>query len=634
MKNHNDKNLANIILVDSVSDLNVIPTNLLNNHDTKIFSLNFEVHNNLQSRKILHVMADSLLKQEERLQIFDKGVEFLSWHSKVFSKDLEFEGINLLKMSDSDEFLSYIMPNLTKLVTIKRIIEKEKPTRIIATSPLSNMIKSIINEKNIETKFFHNTIETKLFWDKITIKYNIGRIPISFNLSKNKYLKLKKFVESIIGLLFDFWLDINSQRKKSIIFLEFNTEYFSKLLHAMKNYDGNVILINRRRSSIWSRKAIDIVRKSNCRVLNLDKILNEDEKQRIPLLVAEYSKRFTKFWNNSDFNNVFQIENCMFWNVIKEVMIETYSKKLEDFFYMILISKKILHNFDVRCIISLNEIGETENAFLECNNKKHPSILLEHGFVERIPETERFDKLAYVDFRDKIAVWGEMKKKYLITKYGLDPSKIIVTGSPRHDDYFNATSSLKRNKTITLLLAPNPINPLSGLETTELKLQLHAVIEKIILMIKKLNDVRIVVKLHGIQLKHNEEILSLIKKIDNKIPIYLSTSIIEIINHADVVVVLSAEIHATSTMLFESMILQKPTMNIVINDKIPEFNFVKNKAVLTLTNKDDLEEGLKQILYDINFQNELKENAKRFVNEFLANPGNASEKFASILKSF
>lgn len=59
----------------------------------------------------------------------------------------------------------------------------------------------------------------------------------------------------------------------------------------MKNYNGNIILVNRRRSAVWSMTATNIVRKSGCKVLNFDNILNKDEERTIHLLVKEYTKK-------------------------------------------------------------------------------------------------------------------------------------------------------------------------------------------------------------------------------------------------------------------------------------------------------------------------------------------------------
>ena len=438
--------MTEIVLIDSILNFNVIPQEILQNKDAKIFSLSLEVHKRLQTDKIIHEIADELLTQEERLKLFDKSLEFLSWQSRVSSDDLKFEGVNLLQIFDMHEFHSYLMPNLVKLLTIKRIIEKEKPTKIICTRSLSNILQSITKD-SIETEFFQNNIEQKLLWDTIAIKYNLGPIPISFNLSKNNYLKIKKFVESTLGFFYSFWIDHNSPKRKSIVILEFNTEFFSTFLHAMKNYDGNVILVNRRRSAVWSITATNIVKNSGCKVLNFDNILNKDEKHKIHLLVEEYTKKIEKLWENSEFfNDVFQIENCSFWDVIKEVIMKKYSEKLSEFILLIWSAKNVFQNMDVQCIVSLNEIGETESAFLEFNNKRIPSILLEHGFVERVDDTKRFDKLFYVDFKDKIAVWGDKKKEYLIHEYGIAPDKIIVTGSTRHDVYFNSRTEKNNPK--------------------------------------------------------------------------------------------------------------------------------------------------------------------------------------------
>lgn len=627
--------MTEIVLIDNILDFNVMPKELFQIQNVKIFSLSLESHNKLQSDKIIHDIGDQLLTQEERLKLFDKSLEFLSWSSIISSDDLKFEGVNLLQIFDTHEFHSYLMPTLIKLLTIKRIIEKEKPTKIISTSSLSNIIQSI-TKGNIETKFFQNTIEQKLLWDIISIKYNLGSIPISFNLSKTNYLKIKKFVESTLGFFYGFWLDRDSSQKKSIVILEFNTEYFSTFLQSMKNYDGNVILVNRRRSAVWSINATNIVKKSGCKVLNFDTILNNSEKRKIHLLVDEYAKKLESLWRNSEFfNDVFKIENCSFWDVIKDVIIKKYLEKLPEFILLLWNAKTIFNNFDVKCIISLNEVGETEKAFLGFNDKKVPSILLEHGFIERVENTKRFDILSnYNYFNDKIAVWGNRKKEYLIKEYDIPSDRIIVTGSPRHDVYFNSRTEKKQFKEITVLLAPNPITEISGFASASLELRFEKTIREVILILKKFDNVKIIVKLHQIQLKHNQAIHSIIKKIDNTIPVYSVTSVIEIINSADIVVVISSERFGTSTMLLESMILGKPTMNIILDDNIPEFSHVKDKAVLTVSDNSNLEKNFKNILFDSDFKKELVHNADIFVEKFMSHRGNASDKLASILKSF
>ena len=61
----------------------------------------------------------------------------------------------------------------------------------------------------------------------------------------------------------------------------------------------------------------------------------------------------------------------------------------------------MLTNNDIRCIVSLNDVGETEKAFLEFSHDKIPSVLLEHGFIERVKETKQFDYLDFIYFSIK-----------------------------------------------------------------------------------------------------------------------------------------------------------------------------------------------------------------------------------------
>jgi len=625
---------SKVVFISDITDLDIIPELILNDPKNKFFSFSFDTDKILSSKKFKHKLADNILNKNDRLEIFDKCLDYLSWNSELSSNDLVFEGVNLLKLFDSHELHSFLMPILIKFITIKRIIEKEKPTGIVCSNISSKFVQSLIQNTEIQIQIFENNLKNDLLWDKISINYNFGKISLSLNLSKKNYLTIKKFTESIIGIFSNFWLDSNHS-KKSIVLLEFNTELFSSLLNNLKNYDGNVILVNQRRSALWSKKAINAVKKSNCKILNSDKILNKNDKRKISQLTEEYSKKFNFFWNDSQFfEKFFQIEGLSFWEVIKDTFVKKYDEKLSNFILMIQTIKILSESMDIRCIVSLNDVGETEKAFLEFNKNKIPSILLEHGFVERNNQTKRFDKIDYIHFRDKLGVWGIPKKNFMINEYDIEPSKIIVTGSPRHDDFFNSRLIKKPSKEITVLLAPNPITQISGLSNSDLESKFENTIRKIILILKEFENIKPIVKLHASQLPHNKKIKSLINQIDSNIIVYQSTSIIETINRSDVVIVVSPESFGTSTMLLESMILGKPTMNIILDDDIPKFSHVLQNTVHTISYNDNLENNLKKILFDDKFKNKITQNADIFVSNFLAYPGYASEEFAKILKSF
>ena len=307
-----------ILLIGDIRDFEVIPNTIIEDTSIKKFSFDFNVHNLLQDKKIEHEIAENLLSEEDRSKIFNQMLEFRRWHNKQTVNNLEFENVNLLKLFDTHEFSTYLMPILINFVLIKKIIDIEKPKKIISTDLFKKIINSHTKNTNIKNQYFINEIEKKLLWDKITINYDIGKFSISFNLSKKLYLKFKKVNEFILGFFNDFWYS-NNLSKKSILFLEFNPAIHSVLFKKLKEYDGNIVLINRRRSAVWNKKSTTIVRNSNLKIVNFDKILEKNENQKISNLAANYSKKLEVFWENSDFfNNLFQINGNSFWDVIKE----------------------------------------------------------------------------------------------------------------------------------------------------------------------------------------------------------------------------------------------------------------------------------------------------------------------------
>lgn len=623
----------NIVILTSVSDFNAIKSEKLFKENTKIFSFGLDVHEKLDSKNIVHEIADNLLSEKDRVNLFKKCMFFRSWQSQIPTDDFIFKGINILKIFDTNEFHSFIILFLIKFLTIKKILFNENPTTVICANSLSPIINSL-NTNNFTNQFFDNKITEKFFWDKINIKYNIFGINFSFTISKKNYFKLKNSFDFITNFLSKSNLKSSEIKKKSILLLEFNTEFFSKLLNQFEDYDGNVILINQRRPAIWSKKSFDTIKNSNCKILNLQQILDDDEKKHIPLLIKNFSKLIINFFNSKIFEQFFTIDNYSFWNAIKDDLIKSYLNKLPDYINLILSANHVFHKLDIRCMVSLNEIGETEKTFLEFNNKKIPTILLEHGFNETTSETELYHKSELTEFNDKIAVWGSMQFEHLKTKFHVDPDKILVTGSPRHDEYFNSRVKKKFSKKITVLLAPNPITDFSGLSNTKLELKFKNIIFEIIKILKEFDNVEIIVKLHQIQLQHNQKIKSMILELDEKIKIFSSESVINIINKSDFVIVVSPEKFGTSTMLMESMILGKPTMNIVLDDILPKFPHVLRGSVLTICNKDNLKIYLEKFLLNKDFQNELIMNADNFLNDFLENHFDSSEKFASLLKSY
>ena len=82
------------------------------------------------------------------------------------------------------------------------------------------------------------------------------------------------------------------------------------------------------------------------------------------------------------------------------------------------------------------------------------------------------------------------------------------------------------------------------------------------------------------------------------------------------------------------MILEKPVMNIVLDGKMYEFEYIKQNAVIAIPITSDLEKEIKQILFNKELRENLTINSRKFVKSFLNNQGVASKKLADVLSSY
>jgi len=618
-----------LIFIENSTDLDKINKNELISENSKIFSFNIDVHKILEKEKIFHQIAENYLDKDDKLQIFDSTVFYYDWYEHIPSKNLELNGINLLGMLDTAELHQLFINKLTTFLIIKHIIEKEKPKKIIASLNHSIVINSI-HEIEIET--YDNKSLNSLAWDNIEIKFNIGKLPISFYLSRTFYSKIKQIFESFVCKIFDFWF--KSDMNKTILLLEFDPSTYGDLLTELSKYKKNILIYNRRKPAIWNMSSIKTLHKTKSKLFNFKKLEFQFKKQ-ISSLTNNYLNELEKVWQNKDIENFFQIESSSFWYCIKDELLNVYRRRLSEYISLLLISKNLLEKIDVSCILSSNLVGETEKSVLSMNNQKIHSIMLEHGYSNYVPEISRYDILSmYPLIKDKIAVWGEIQKKYLVERKNIKNNQILVVGSPKHDKLFKIKNNSILNSKKTILLALHPVNHISGNTDTNSYIKFEKFLLKFCDIIKKIPEIEIVVKLHPSQDKHNDDIKNIFKKIDSSILVYHVKPITELISMSDVVVTVSPEGFDPTTVILESMIQEKPTMNIILDDNLFEFEYVKDNAVLSIFFNDQLETNLKNILFNNEIKNNLIKNGKNHIKNYLTNPGTSSKYFAKIIDSF
>jgi hypothetical protein len=265
------------------------------------------------------------------------------------------------------------------------------------------------------------------------------------------------------------------------------------------------------------------------------------------------------------------------------------------------------------------------------NNNKISNILLEHGYANFVADVSRFDIFHMYDrFKDKIAVWGKVEKEYLKNFRKIDEKRILQVGSPRHDMFFDVKKETKKYSKKQVLILPSPMVNYSGLTDTETFLRYEKLIKKIIQILQKF-ETDIIVKLHPSQDPSNKFIREVFNQNDKTIPIFHTTSILDQLKTADAVIHIEPHGLGLSTAILESLIMNIPTMNIVIKNDIFQFDCVREKAILSHLDSDDIEKPIFELLFNENVRNDLIKNTKNHLSNCLANPGIASKKFAEML---
>ena len=624
-----------IILIDSVDEISQL-SNVSYDADSLIIAFNIDVHEKLSKLDIEHKKVDEYLSDEERSKIFDKTINFYNWFLKLPSNDLQINNISLFEILDTNELHNFLIQKIRKVILIQKIFEYENPKNIISNPSLLLIIKQLIDIKQINFILFKDASNTILSWEKIEIPFIFFKKNFSIKISRNMFIKIKNFLELFLGKIFNLWYS-PSKNRKSIILLEFNPLLYSDLIKSLKNDNVDIVLFNRRRPATWNFSSLKSILTSKSKILNEKFFYDHDHKNKVILTSNDYSKKLITFLNSNKnlLTTIFQIDNISFWPIIEKEFKDIFFKRLTEYISLLLVSKNIFQKMDISCIVALNNVGEVEKSILKSKSHKTPFILLEHAYADFNSSNLRYDVLEISDsIQDKIAVWGDIQKEYLINFRQFSPDKIIVTGSPRHDLFFSKkNSAISNSKISTILFTFHPIIDYYSSSTIDLFLKFKNFITEFYKIIENIPNLKIIVKLHPAQDEHSNKIKKIFYSIDKSIEIHQHTPILDLMLSSDFVIMLSPESYDVSTILMESLILEIPTMTINLDGNFNEYSCIKDNAVFAINELDNLEKDIKTFLFDKQLQIKLINNGKLHLDNFLINHGNASKSFAKYLLS-
>ena len=580
-----------------------------------IFPLDYQSLDILEKRKINYKIIDRYLTDEDRKKLFLECRKNWEQLSKKTDDKLKIENINIFRIIDRNEILEYLMETYSEIILIKKVIQDYHPNEILAPKKIIDSIKEL--ENGIKLTEIYDDKEHELSFDYVNIRKKIGIIEINSKISRKKFKSIKKILGSFNKILIG---KNQFDDRKKILLLEFDPELYENLLKQINQSGHTPILLNFRKPAISSNNSLNIIKKTNSLVFSND-MLQIDEKL-LSKKIEEKSMEIIQYIENNEKFCEFDFFDVDHSKVIKKQVIKILKERLEEYFWQIECCKFLDKQNDVIAGLSLNLSGETEVIFSKIK-KNTELILLQHGFSNYYDFNKYSDTLDDYDLiEDEIAVWGTPVKDYLIKNGICRNENIIISGSPRHENYIPNEKKSSRKKTI--VITPRPlIKHVEGIKL-ELQSRYELILKQLILLFKKRNDIEIIFKLHPQQNFHNDIIKSTITKFDPKIQILQDESINEVLKNADFLINISPDNLDASTVVFESMLQEIPIFNIKLQKNSWIYDFETMNAVKSFDYDSNFQDEILEIINNLEFQNLQINNIKKFLEFYLYD-----KKFAS-----
>ena len=586
-------------------------------NDALVYPLDYKSLYILKNNKIKFDLIDNFLNDNDRKELFQTCRNIWNEFTNISKKELEYNNFNVLQAIDRNEIQEYLMELYSISLVIKKIIDKFSPEIIFAPKSIIEIIKQ--QKYDIKLIEFYDDQESELSFDYVNVRKKIGIIKINSKISRSQFKTIKNFLQIFNKIAY--WNNNFNNNLKKILLLEFDPELYENLIIQIKKCGYVPVLVNFRKPAISSMASLNALKRTqsvifNPKMLKINKNeLNDTIKKICPKII-----NFIK--QNNDFLE-FNIYELKLSSIIKKQIIRILEERLDEYVKQINYFKFLDKRNDVVSSISLNLSGETEKIFSKIK-KNTPLILLQHGFSNYHDFNSYSDTLDDYDLlREKIAVWGNSVQDYLISNSNMQKNNIIVSGSPRHDDFEPSKKTNITKKRI--VITPRPL--IMHVEGTKLELHLRyeKVLKDIILYLKKFDSVEIVFKLHPQQNPHNEIIKSIIRDLDPEIPILQDESIKKILENSYLLINISPDNLDASTVVFESMLMNTPIVNIRLQNNSWIYDFEKTEAVLTFDYDSNYQIKMSELITDEKKYNEQVGKLEKFLEFYLVNRKCASE---------
>jgi hypothetical protein len=366
--------------------LDVIPKDIkiLNQKNSKIFALNFQVEKYLRSKNIIPTDVNKWINWEDFMFINTIANDIsMNWGLiKHLEKKLEFKGINLSLLIEKELFLS-LLPLIHKIILIDKIIENTNPEIAVinenSNTYFDKILKNILKTNKIKTEYFEiEKSSTGNFFKGDKYHFGIDFLGKTFEIGlKRKYFFI---LRDLVGKYWDIKFKINcintqekKNHEKTILLLDFQLVNYYSLLKGLSDENYNLIFLNSRRPIIWNHESYEISKKINFRTIWLDKKYDYKESENQIMNIKKYLDEIQG-------ESIFCIKKYNFSNIFKLIILELVEKRISEVIMNICSFEEKLKTQKFDMILTLDDSQLFERSIIfNCKKKNIPIIMLQNG---------------------------------------------------------------------------------------------------------------------------------------------------------------------------------------------------------------------------------------------------------------
>ncbi len=576
-----------------------------------IVTFDYDSHRLLSDNNIVHTVSDEFVTRMDLENIQSFSYKMTRWFEDKEFDEFNYEGLNLGTIIQV-ELNYFLVPFMKKFAEIEKITKVYSNAEYISSKEIEPILKKFCTRyKIIENSMLQ---KNEFYYDSISFSIKISNLNINLKISKEKFLKIKRIFENIVGS----YIKQKPVNDKHVLLVEFDPARFSNFFEKTNQKDMRLVVFNRRRPSFTNLKSIMTLKKTKSIVFSENTI----DKSRF---TAEYRKNElkNKYFeilekNQSCLAENFAINGNSFFDIIKERFYDLLSRRILFVLSEIELTKALFEKLEIGSVLIWSEMGLTERIVINFAKKRNiPIILLQHGYFFDDESVGTYEMNLFQGVfpiaSDQFLVWGNIERDHQI-RAGISDKIVYPLGSLYYDDKIYADVK----EEFVLLATSGPVKENAfdlTIKTIEKNIEAIRQVSKTVTK----NGKKLIIKVHPSPDEFDPS--NLIKSIDKNIQVVKTGDIFELIKSCILLVVIDV-----STVILDAQIIGKPIISVNVKDSGFGIPSIISSNLFPSVEIDGFEQAFLKIINDTNFKKNIIDSGKKFSNNYINNLGNASEK--------